>query len=546
MTTHANPFELAIESRFGGIFINFILIPVLILAALLLPPIALLDRALSIGYESIGHDGGAIQDPDGTQLTFDSDDVDRSFKVKLIAIPRSQFLEGSAGVSLLAAAESIPPNLIMKSPYYRIQVKRTVPAGIQVKVPIPNEAEPYSTMDLYGWTGESWEWIPSQTIIEDDSIEASLDYVPESVVVMQTQPVNPNISADYTPDQPYPALLAASLVEVNPVGLFLDSDGQISGDIQLSPEIQSGNFIIIPTIRNWHTDGSIRSDLVDNMLIQTEARDRHVQALVEVVQSQDYPGIDLDYRGITPDLSSEFTTFLEQLRQALPENKQLSVRVELPQQLSADTWESGAYDWQAIGRVANVVKVPTSPDPRAYAPAGPMEAMLNWATGEINRYKIQLLLSTLSTKQADGLTQNVTYQQALEPMGATAVVGGENIVGPGQAVDFTLNGLQASTGIQFDDDSGSYWYAYLDENNVQHTIYLENAASIARKLQYVPQYHLRGVAVQNLLGEDSDGQIQAVLQKFASLVIPPVENNYSVVWQVQNEEGVLLLRKLSL
>ena len=42
-----------------------------------------------------------------------------------------------------------------------------------------------------------------------------------------------------------------------------------------------------------------------------------------------------------------------------------------------------------------------------------MEAMLNWAVGQINRYKMQLLLSTLSTEQVNGVTRDITYQQAL-------------------------------------------------------------------------------------------------------------------------------------
>ncbi|MEW5956612.1 MAG: hypothetical protein AB1801_02730 [Chloroflexota bacterium] len=111
-------FELVLESRPGGIVINFFLIPVLIVSAILLPPISLADRILSIGYEAIGREGGVVQDPDGTQLTFLPEGVKRSFSVKLSPVPRSLFLEGSAGNSLLAAAESIPPNLVMKSPFY--------------------------------------------------------------------------------------------------------------------------------------------------------------------------------------------------------------------------------------------------------------------------------------------------------------------------------------------------------------------------------------------------------------------------------------------
>jgi len=531
-------FELILESRLGGAVINFVLIPVLVLSALLLPPVSLADRLLSIGYDSIGRDGGAIQDPDGTQITFLPEGVSRSFRIKLNAVPRSLFLEGAAGNSLLTAAESIPPNLIMKSPFYQIQRKGTGPEKVMLTIPIPNEAEPYGTLDLYSWTGESWEWLPNRKIVTEDIIESELDFLPESVVVMQTHAVHPAVSTDYTTNTPLSDNVMDSLVEINPQGLYLDSEGRISGDPgQLPDEAQNAAFSIIPTLRNWTDDGSIRSDLVDNLLIDSEARQRLVEAIADQVQRNAYHGIDIDFRGINPDLQTEYSSFLQQLRTALPDNKLLSVRVELPVQVSADTWNTGAYNWRALGRIADVVKVPTAPDPKAYTPGGQMDTMLDWAVGQVNRYKIQLLLSTHSTEQVNGITKNITYQQALEPIGAVSVVGGENIVGPGQPVDFTLTGLQSSTGIQFDSASGTYWFAYLDDNNVQHTVYLENAASISRKLQYVAQYNLRGVAVQNLLSENNDAQIWGVVRKFLDLVIPPVESQYSVVWQVKNQDG---------
>ncbi len=540
--TRSNPlvdsFESVLESRVGGVVINFVLIPLLILSALLLPPISLADRLFSLGYESIGREGGAIQDPDGTRITFLPEGIKRSFRVKLEAVPRSLFLEGSAGNTLLTAAESIPPNLVMKSPYYRIQVKGAAPEKVVLTLPIPNESEPYNTLDLYAWTGESWEWLPNRKILSEDTIESELDYLPESAIVMQTHAINPNVSTDYTPNAPLPDNVKDTLVEINPQGLYLDADGQIVGDLGgLAAQIQNATFTVIPSLRNWSGDGSIRSDLIDNLLIDGEARQKHVDGIVDLVERNSYQGIDIDYRGINPDLRPEYTSFIQQVAEALPENKLLSVRVELPQQVSAEDWNTGAYDWQALGRIADVVKVPTSPDPKAYTQGGQMEAMLDWAVGQINRYKIQLLLTTLSTEQYNGLTYDISYQQALEPLGSVKIVGDQNVVAPGQEVDFTLAGLQASTGIQFDANSGTYWFAYLDANNTQRTVYLENAASIARKLQFVAQYNLRGVAVQNLLNENNDAQIWTVIRKFLDLVIPPVESQYTVVWRVQNQEG---------
>jgi len=277
------------------------------------------------------------------------------------------------------------------------------------------------------------------------------------------------------------------------------------------------------------------------MLGDTSVRQEHVQRIVELVIGQDYPGIDIDYRGISPDLRGEYTAFISELADALhAQGKQLAVRLEPPRQVAADRWETGAYDWRAIGAAADTVKMPIPGDPTAYAPGDQMEVMLQWAAGEVNRYKLQLLLTARSTELVAAEQKAIAYADALAPFSQVAVEGGSPSVNPGQRTIFTLVGPQQTTGIQFDPSSGLYTVSYLGAEGVQHTRWVENAASVARKLGYVADYNLRGAALQNLLGEENDGQIWEVLRKFQNLVIPPVEGQLGVAWQVKNPSGAVV------
>jgi len=251
-----------------------------------------------------------------------------------------------------------------------------------------------------------------------------------------------------------------------------------------------------------------------------------------------YAGIDIDYRGITPDLRDEFSRFVAELADRLHENqKLLTVRVEPPRQIAADHWETGVYDWQAIGQAVDGFKIPAIVDPTAYAPGGKMEALLNWAVGEVNRYKIQLIISTRSVEKTDGSMVNKPFKDALAPFSRVTVEGEKQVVLPGEQVVCSLASLRESTGINFDEATQTYWFSFRDENGQQHTVWLENATSVARKLQLVAQYNLRGVAVQNLLGEENDQQIWEVMRKFHDLVVPPVQSQFSVVWTVQSAAG---------
>jgi hypothetical protein len=79
---------------------------------------------------------------------------------------------------------------------------------------------------------------------------------------------------------------------------------------------------------------------------------------------------------------------------------------------------------------------------------------------------------------------------------------------------------------------------------VPRLIYLENAASIARKLQFVAQYNLRGVAVQNLFDLNSDPQIRDVVRRFLDLALSPVEGQHALIWHVKNQEGGLIAEQI--
>ena len=538
--------ETAVETTVAGMVI-YGLIVVLILAGLFLPPISLGERIVSYGYVTIPpQEGKTITVEDGAQVTILPEGIQGKTKIKFSIVPRSNFLEGSAGKDLLLGAENIPPWLVMKSPYYRIQFRgQESPTRVLVRLPIPGDADPLYTLDLYTWNGEVWQWLPHVIPPGDDFIESSLDYLPPSVVVMQTKPLQPSVSAELAQAAALPAQAQGTVVEINPQGLYLDSNGTIRGDpgMLLQPDA-AATYIVIPTLRNWEESSAPRSDLIDNLLVDEKARQEHIQQIVELVVRNAYPGIDIDYRGINPNLRDDYSRFIAELAQALHENgKQLSVRLELPVQIAADRWETGVYDWVAIGAAADTVKIPVLEDPRAYDPGGQMDVMLTWAVGQVNRYKIQLLVSTRSLEESqDGTRKTLPYSEALAPLGQVTVEGGGTVVNPGQQVTFTLAGLQQSTGIQFDAASGTYWFAYIDPNGQQRTVWVESAASIARKLQYVAEYNLRGVAVQNLLGEANDAQVWEVIRKFLNLVIPPVESQFTVVWTVRSSEGGILVQ----
>ena len=177
------------DKRFGRI-LSFVVIPVLLVAALLLPPISLIQRVQDARMTRITEAGGVVADADGTQVIFEPGAVSEPFRANLSSVPRVSFLEGSAGKDLLAAAKAIPQTLVAKSPYYELGLRGGTPSASTWVVPIPNDSEPYETLDVYTWesANQRWQWLPHSIISEDDMVESKSPSVPLSMMVMQTNP----------------------------------------------------------------------------------------------------------------------------------------------------------------------------------------------------------------------------------------------------------------------------------------------------------------------------------------------------------------------
>ena len=235
--------------------ITFVALPALVILALLLPPVRLLDRLQAFTYTRIGATGGAVQDADGTLVSFPAEAVRSRFMISLESTPRPEFIEGQAGRELYEAAGNIPDFLIPKSPFYDIEVLGTEPDGVVLSIPIPNDSLPYETLGLYTWTGAEWTHLPSLVLTDQDIIEANLSFVPDSFMVMQTAPAVPAVTLNLGTEGALPE--NAYVANEAKAGLFLRGDGALEG----AAPINSGNTM--PVIRNWDGD-VVRTDLINS------------------------------------------------------------------------------------------------------------------------------------------------------------------------------------------------------------------------------------------------------------------------------------------
>ena len=59
-----------VDGKRSKYVVGFVVIPLMVIAILLLPPISAATRIADLGTSPISEAGGAIADPDGTQVVF--------------------------------------------------------------------------------------------------------------------------------------------------------------------------------------------------------------------------------------------------------------------------------------------------------------------------------------------------------------------------------------------------------------------------------------------------------------------------------------------
>lgn len=532
-----------IEGPIGWI-ITLILLPCLLIAALLLPPVNLLDRLNAFSATSIGLNGGTILEGDGTYINFPAESVVSSFSASLTSTPRVAFFEGTGGSELVAAADALPDHLTPKSPIYQATIRGTAPESAVITIPIPNDSLPYETLGLYMWTGESWEHVPNLVLPEADIIEARLNFVPDYFMVMQSVPDLPEVAAimEFGSSLPENAVVTSEIVS----GLVLRGDGAIEKEANKGAPPNTGNTF--PIVRNWTGESwapNIRTDLVNNMLIEIGQQDNQVRAVVDTVLVNNYPGVVLDYRAVdaVPSAMGDYVFLIKRIADELhAEGKTLTVRVETATQVSAEEWNTGGHDWRALGAIVDRVIIPAPVDPQAYAPNAEMDSLLRYATSEIDPRKIQIEFTGQSVEWIAPYALVKGYRQSFEPL-ANEI----NANASSGQVELSLENEQLAGRVSWNEDLSMYYYSYIDAQNRERTVYIESALSMARKLSQLAKYNVRKVALQTPPSNDIDPQIWPLLAQYQrNEDISAVAGNgrFDVLFSIYDESNNLVLEEL--
>ncbi len=456
------------------------------------------------GCEEFGVDRQSVFSSQGLTVNVRPDMLVGAFGVKVSGV-------APTAPDAQTALAALPKSLTPRSAFVALKTCNIPPRGMTLRMQAPAGEAELNKLDLYGWDEHNrvWNWVGGEVDRSTREIVGHVTRAPAALVLVKTSQTKPVLSIEVSPKASSSggpeSSLSTVIAEVSASGLYLGDFGGLAGDPTRLQTPQGAK--VVPVIRNWSDKGEYNRRLLRDMLLRDSSIDTHVLNLVTLVEANRFKGLEVDYRGLDLKQSERYTLFIEKLARALQaKDKTLTVAIPAPINVS-DKWDVGGYDIAAIGRAANYVKLDLSANPSALT-SSQLDSQMNWSFGQVNRYKLQIVLPALSIRQdAYGRTRLISLSDALAPLGALEPE--QEKVQPGSRV--RLNWKGNATAIKFDEASQTYRYTYVDAKGIQQTVWVNTSASLKRLLERLSVYNVRGITLRGLdLYSDSEDVVQIV------------------------------------
>jgi len=284
----------------------------------------------------------------------------------------------------------------------------------------------------------------------------------------------------------------------------------------------------VPTVRNWVLDRPENWSLVSDMLTMESDRTAHVGNLLSLAQAGGYPGLVVDYRSIQLQDRDLFSQFVGELGEAFHEQGLWVAIVADTPQLGADgTWNTGGYDWAALGTAVDQLRIVMPLTPSAYEPGGEAEQLVQWAATQVARYKLMPVYSTLST---DGQA-TVAMDTVLASLGQVSVMQTvtESVM-PGTLLSLTLG----QVGVLEDPATQATSIVFGEE-----TYWLGTPQWLRSRMDLVSRYKLGGVVLRDLFDEGNMAGVLSSVVDFKASGAGTAGTMPDVVWSVTDPAGQL-------
>jgi hypothetical protein len=434
--------------------------------------------------------------------------------------PRPQAPEPPAGWEVL-------------SPLYGLEAADESEGGALLTVRL--EARPADERNLALFTFEDGQWrrlAPATLTNEGAAAQGEVPSLPKNVAVLRRSAIAVQVAGWLPPEAEMDPEAASTLSILHPLDFLPAADGVLLGAGRPRPE--NSALRVLPTVRAL---GPPESEAVDMVLASPELRRVHIDDILRVVREGAYDGIDIDYRVVSPARGADFTQFVVDLASALhAEGRSLTLTLPLPVRQPVG-WDTGPYDWQALGQVVDAIKLAPEPDQSLYHRR--MEEVLGFLTQQVDPSRLMLVVSPFSHEKGGEGIRALLLSQALG-LASVLVARTEGDIRPQERVTIVGPNIyqeEGASGLYWDDEAMAVTFTYPGEGGAR-TVWIENGFSVAAKLDLVRRYQLGGVAVEDVsltaAGPDIWGPIRELAESGKVTLVRPNGPLLKPHWEVSD------------
>jgi spore germination protein len=175
---------------------------------------------------------------------------------------------------------------------------------------------------------------------------------------------------------------ASAIRVVSPAWYRPTSDGDVEpipgapvDDPRLLRAVRSSGVTLRPLLMNVR-QGSFSAELILPMLQDATLREKHIRAIISLIQSHEYDGIDIDYEALGADDLALFADFITQLGNALHAEtttihgvKTLGVTIE------SKFANNPKNAWSSVASAADAVELLAYPEHQTSTVPGPIASL---------------------------------------------------------------------------------------------------------------------------------------------------------------------------
>ena len=421
----------------------------------------------------------------------------------------------------------LPAGLTAVSALFDLSAPANQRGASRITVPLKEKQTDQHNLALYSYVDGKWQRLgDAQLVSGGAAARGEVGALPGNVVVLRRSKAALQVAGSLPAGTTLDKQAETTITTLHPV-VFLPADtGAIVGQ---PPAVPPAEYKVVPAIV------APSADVVDNILRSTDLTTKHVAAIADAVKTGNFAGIDIDYRNVSPSLRDRYTAFVTALAQALhADGRTLTLTLPMPSNDNG-TVQTGAYDWEQLGRLADSIEVAPELDQDVYFQDA--EAALNYITNKVDRTKVLLTISALSIERGSDGLREMAMNDALATASVVSVRATGDIT-PGSTVQLVAANLaEGASGLHWDDQARAVTFSYAGRGG-KRTVWISNQFSAAFRLELAQRYGLGGVAIDNVSQEAGGADVWAPIQQLSDTgslaLVRPNGQLFTPVWSASD------------